>query len=203
MFRLVLAKNISLCNDSLSRILNGLSKKKVNAMNFISLDVIKINELNNRESVFLGLDVGDKTIGIAVSDRRNRIASSVGTIARRGNNNDFSGVLGLLKSHNVGLIICGWPLQMDGLASKQCKKVEDFVENLSKHTNIGIAKWDERFSTSVVDKIMIAADLSRKKRKLLVDKMAAVYILQGALDFLNHKTISLEEDVCKICKNGD
>ncbi|MDR3179441.1 MAG: Holliday junction resolvase RuvX [Holosporaceae bacterium] len=166
-------------------------------MNFIPLETIKINELNRRESVFMGLDVGSKTIGMAVSDRRNKIASSVGTIARKGNNGDFFGILRHLKSYNVGLIICGWPLQMDGLACKQCEKVENFIEKLSKHTDVGIARWDERFSTSVVDKIMIEADLSRKRRKQLVDKTAAVYILQGALDFLNHRIILLEEGICK------
>ncbi|MDR2681828.1 MAG: Holliday junction resolvase RuvX [Holosporaceae bacterium] len=163
-------------------------------MEFIFLENIAIDELSREESVLIGLDVGDKTVGIAISDRRNKIASSVATIARKGNDSDFRELLKHLCSYKVGLIVCGWPVQMNGMVSKQCEKVQDFIEKLSTYTEASFAKWDERFSTSVVDKIMIAADLSRKKRKQLIDKTAAAYILQGALDFLNRRTVELTKN---------
>ncbi|GHU16897.1 putative pre-16S rRNA nuclease [Alphaproteobacteria bacterium] len=148
---------------------------------------IQIEELNKRERVIIGLDVGDKTVGIAVSDRRNKIAGSIATLARKGNEGDFNTLLKHLQPHKVGLIIFGWPVHMNGMVSRQCEKVMTFIDAITKFTDIDIAKWDERFSTSVVDKIMIEADLSRKRRKQIIDKTAAAYILQGALDFLNNR----------------
>ncbi|GHU12853.1 putative pre-16S rRNA nuclease [Alphaproteobacteria bacterium] len=146
---------------------------------------IQIEDLNRHENVIVCLDVGDKTIGIAVSDRRNKIASPIVTIARKGNKNDLDVLLKCTQPYKIGLIIFGWPILMSGTASKQCRKVADFANWLAKYMEIDFAKWDERFSTSVVDKIMIEADLSRKRRKQVIDKTAATYILQGALDFLN------------------
>ncbi|GHT97123.1 putative pre-16S rRNA nuclease [Alphaproteobacteria bacterium] len=148
---------------------------------------IQIEELNKRERVIIGLDVGDKTVGIAVSDRRNKIASSIATLARKGNEGDFNTLLKHLQLHKVGLIIFGWPVHMNGMVSRQCEKIMTFIDEIIKHTDIDLAKWDERFSTRVVDKIMIEADLSRKRRKQIIDKTAATYILQGALDFLNNR----------------
>ncbi|GHT91817.1 hypothetical protein FACS1894122_04800 [Alphaproteobacteria bacterium] len=155
---------------------------------------IQIEDLNKHERVVIGLDVGNKTVGIAVSDRRNKIASSIATLARKGNDGDFNTLLKYLQPHKVGLIIFGWPVHMNGKVSMQCAKVMNFIDEMIKYIDVDFAKWDERFSTSVVDKIMIEADLSRKRRKQIIDKTAAAYILQGALDFLNNRAAPLLSD---------
>jgi putative Holliday junction resolvase len=155
-----------------------------------NLAEIKIDEMIASKSVLIGLDVGDKTVGIAVSDVRIKIASVVTTISRKGTDADFRSILECVKDYRIGLVIFGWPLQMNGVPGEQCEKVLKFVQQLSKFCNTHFAKWDERYSTKVVNNLMIQADLSRKKRKKLVDQSAAVYILQGAIDFLNLKSDS-------------
>ncbi|MDR1561442.1 MAG: Holliday junction resolvase RuvX [Holosporaceae bacterium] len=146
---------------------------------------IQIRELISTNSVIIGLDVGDKTVGVSASDRRIRVASGLSTISRKGNNLDFQLLTKCLQSYKVGLIIFGWPVQMNGIPGKQCEKVLEFVQKLFTYFPCDYAKWDERFSTSVVDRILINANLSREKRKKYIDQSAAIYILQGAIDFLN------------------
>jgi putative Holliday junction resolvase len=139
----------------------------------------------------MGLDIGSKTVGIAVSDRTLKIASGLTTILRKKIDNDCKSIVDQSKSYKIGLIICGWPLHMNNTISEQCENVRHFCERLSNYMmQADFAKWDERFSTSVVDKIMIAASMSRKKREKAIDKTAAAYILQGAIDFLNHNNIT-------------
>lgn len=138
-----------------------------------------------KKSIILGLDIGTKTVGIAVSDRRLKIASSIKTLFLKNTEKDFENLMIILNNYNVGAIIFGWPVQMNGIAGEQCKKVEEFINELKNHISTKFIKWDERFSTRVVDNIMISADLSRKRRKEVIDKTAAVYILQGALDYLS------------------
>ncbi|MDR0968476.1 MAG: Holliday junction resolvase RuvX [Holosporaceae bacterium] len=152
-----------------------------------NLSEIKIAELRALKSVVAGLDVGDKTVGVAVSDDRIKIASGVTTISRNGTDRDFKFLLESLANYKIGLIIVGWPLQTNGLAGERCEKTLEFAKRLSTFVSVDFAKWDERFSTKIVDNLMIAADMSRKKRKKAVDRSAAIYILQGALDFLNAK----------------
>lgn len=174
-------------------------------MNFFIKDLIdvNVNDLAKCGSTIVGLDIGDKTIGIAVSDRRIKIATALSVINRKSIKYDYASFIDITKTYNPGLIIFGWPVQMNGIPSTQCEKVLEFVEGLSEYINsedrkvdsnfekdpsrsiISFAKWDERFSTSVVESLMITADVSRKRRKQLIDKTAAVYILQGAIDFLN------------------
>jgi putative Holliday junction resolvase len=141
----------------------------------------------------MGLDVGDKTVGIAISDRRIKIASIHSLLLRSGTNLDYEYLLKHIKQLKIGAIIFGWPLQMNGLPGEQCKKILQFIVDLSEQLEansiqIDFAKWDERFSTKVVDNIMLEANLSRKRRKQVIDKTAATYILQGAIDFLNRTT---------------
>ncbi|MDR2780840.1 MAG: Holliday junction resolvase RuvX [Holosporaceae bacterium] len=151
-----------------------------------NISEIKINWLVSSKSVIIGLDIGDKTIGIAVSDSRIKIASGITTIQRNGTNRDYILLTESIKMYKVGVIVFGWPLQMNGLPGKQCEKNLEFVRELSRYiVNVDFVQWDERFSTKVVDNLMIEANLSRKKRKKVVDQSAAVYILQGAIDFLN------------------
>ena len=151
------------------------------------LELFEINfeRLLSEKSIMVGLDVGDKTIGISVSDARLKIASGVTTLIRKGS--DVQKLLGILSSYKVGLFVVGWPIQMNGIAGSQCEKVQNFIEELETQTSVPIVKWDERFSTRVVDSVLIAANVSRKRRKQYVDKIAAVYILQGALDYFENR----------------
>lgn len=151
---------------------------------------IDIEKLIADNSVVVGLDIGDKTVGISVSDRRIKIASGVTTITRNGSARDFAKVKESLDGYNVGCVIFGWPVQMNGQPGPQCEKILEFVEELKKHfENIPFSYWDERLSTCAVTNVLLQADLSRKKRKKVVDKSAAIYILQGALDFMNRKQV--------------
>jgi putative Holliday junction resolvase len=152
---------------------------------------IKVDDLIASKSVIAGLDVGDKTVGVAMSDTRIKIASGVATISRNGTCKDFNSLVNTISRYKVGLIIFGWPLQMNGLPGKQCEKTLEFINQLSQYLNVDFARWDERFSTKIVNDLMIRADLSRKKRKKNIDRSAAIYILQGAIDFLNRNSIGI------------
>ena len=147
---------------------------------------INVAKLLEDHSVIIGLDIGDKTIGVAVSDKRMRIASGITTVARNGSEKDFEKLKDSVKDYNVGAIIFGWPVQMNGKPGPQCEKILKFVEKLRNYfENIPFSYWDERLSTCAVTNVLLQADLSRKKRKKVVDKSASIYILQGALDFFN------------------
>lgn len=146
---------------------------------------VDMDNLVKNGSVIVGLDIGDKTIGIAVSDRRIKIASGLSVINRKNTKSDYEHLVSSIKLYNPGLVVFGWPVQMNGIPSTQCEKVLEFVQELSEYIEIDFTKWDERFSTKIIDNIMIEADLSRKRRKQVIDKTAAVYILQGAIDFFN------------------
>lgn len=146
---------------------------------------VDMDNLVKNGSVIVGLDIGDKTIGMAVSDRRIKIASGLSVIKRKNTKSDYEHLVSGIKPYNPGLVVFGWPVQMNGIPSTQCEKVLEFVQELSEYIEIDFAKWDERFSTKIIDNIMIEADLSRKRRKQVIDKTAAVYILQGAIDFFN------------------
>lgn len=152
--------------------------------------ILELSEINSEsllinKLVAVGLDVGDKTIGIAVSDARMTIASGVTTLIR--GKDDISRLIAVLNSYKIGLIVVGWPVQMNGIPGEQCKKVQKFIDDLTSFIDIPIVKWDERFSTKVVDSVLIEANLSRKKRKKYVDKIAATYILQGVLDYIGRR----------------
>ena len=155
--------------------------------NFIcELKNIDIEKLLADNSVIVGLDIGDKTVGIAVSDRRIKIASGITTIMRNGSAKDFAKVKESVGKYSVGAIIFGWPVQMNGRPGPQCEKILEFVEELKNFfPDVPFSYWDERLSTCAVTQVLLQADLSRKKRKKVVDKSASIYILQGALDFLN------------------
>lgn len=175
-----------------------MNKELINVVFFKNLSDIDVSNIILRKEIVIGLDIGDKTIGISVSDKRVKVATPIAFIRRKNIDSDCKKLLDCIKSYNPKLIIFGWPLQMDGTPSEQCEKNLEFIKyfhnilntsNDEKLQNIMFSKWDERFSTKVVDKIMIAADLSRKRRKEVIDKTAAAYILQGAIDFLNRKVI--------------
>jgi len=141
---------------------------------------------------YIGLDVGDKTIGIALSDELHLTAQGLKTLQRTNIKNDTDKIIEILEEHGVGKIIIGIPKNLNGSDSVQTKKVYKFkqkLENKLKSTGrkeIELISWDERFSTVIAEDILILADLTRKKRKSVIDKMAAVVILQSYLDYLKN-----------------
>ncbi len=132
----------------------------------------------------LGLDLGEKTIGMALSDSGFMIASPVGTIRRRKFTLDAEELFKLVDERDVGGLVIGLPVNMDGSEGPRCQSSRQFAANLLELRDMPIAFWDERLSTSAVERAMVTADLSRKKRAKKVDTAAAAYILQGALDAL-------------------
>jgi len=131
----------------------------------------------------LGLDVGSKTVGLALCDDRWSIASAAETLERRKFGKDLEKLQQLVDKQFVAGLVIGLPLNLDGSASKQTQSVRSYAQNLTS-LSLPILLWDERWSTQAVTRTLIDADASRKRRSELVDKMAAAYILQGAIDAL-------------------
>jgi len=138
----------------------------------------------------LGLDLGEKTIGVAISDPNLTVASPIDTIRRVKFTEDVKQLAKMMQGREVGGIIVGLPINMDGTQGPRCQSVRHFAENLLKRADLlgaepEIAFWDERLSTAVVQRLLTdEVDMRRNKRAEAVDKMAAAYILQGALDAL-------------------
>lgn len=133
----------------------------------------------------LGLDVGSKTIGLAVSDSDLKVATSIQTLARGKFTKDAETLAKIVAERTIGGLVIGLPVSMDGSEGPACQSVRQFGANLDSRLNVGIAFWDERLSTSAVQRFLTdEIDMSRKRRAEVVDKMAAAYILQGALDSL-------------------
>jgi putative holliday junction resolvase len=129
-----------------------------------------------------GLDLGDKTIGIAVSDLRRSVATPIHIIRRTKFTEDAAALLAILAERNIAGIILGLPLNMDGSEGPRVQSTRAFARNLMKLTDLPITFWDERLSTVAAERALIEADMSRKRRKEVIDQVAAGYILQGALD---------------------
>lgn len=131
----------------------------------------------------MGLDVGDKTIGVALSDPLGWTAQGLEVI-RRGNHikQDFARLQEIVKEYEVESILVGFPKNMNGTVGPQGEKVLNFVEQLKENINLPVKTWDERLSTVAAEKLLLQADVSRSKRKKVIDKMAAAVILQGYLD---------------------
>jgi len=134
----------------------------------------------------LGLDLGTKTIGLALSDVERRIATPLVTIQRVKFGRDAAALLDVIGTHAIAGLVIGLPLNMDGSEGPRAQSTRAFVRNLAPLTPLPIAFWDERLSTLAVTRTLLAADASRARRAAVVDKMAAAYILQGALDRLGH-----------------
>jgi putative Holliday junction resolvase len=132
----------------------------------------------------MGLDVGTKTIGLALSDTRHIIATPFETIRRRRFREDMAQLFALLDKHEVGGFVIGLPLTLGGADGPRTQSVRQFARNLVALRDLPAAFWDERLSTAAVTREMIAADLTRKRRGEIVDRVAAAYILQGCLDYL-------------------
>ena len=132
----------------------------------------------------IGLDLGTKTIGIALSDVERRIASPLETLARGKFGADGAKLLALCAQHGILAVVLGLPLNMDGTEGPRAQATRAFARNLAALPCPPVIYWDERLSTAAVTRTMIEQDMSRQKRAAAVDKMAAAYILQGALDRL-------------------
>lgn len=132
----------------------------------------------------LGLDLGTKTIGVAASDPDRRLATAVETIERKNFTADAARLLQLAAERGTIGFVLGLPINMDGSEGPRAQSTRAFARNLAGRTELPIALWDERLSTAAVERELIAADASRRKRAAVIDQHAAIFILQGALDRL-------------------
>ncbi len=140
--------------------------------------------LLGRHQRLMGLDLGTKTIGLALSDVSRTVATPLQTIRRTRFGVDAEALLALVDAHDVGGLVIGLPVQMDGHEGPRAQSTRAFAANLLKRRELPVAFWDERLSTAAVTRTLLEADTSRRRRAQVVDKMAAAYILQGCLDSL-------------------
>lgn len=133
----------------------------------------------------IGLDLGTKTIGVAASDPERRVAAPVETVVRTKFSLDAARILALAAERRAAGFVLGLPINMDGSEGPRAQATRAFARNLAQQTELPIALWDERLSTAAVERALIDADVSRAKRKKVIDQHAAVFILQGALDRLS------------------
>ena len=153
-------------------------------MAILSKEDFKIKKELNRPIV--SLDYGEKRVGIAISDAGCSIALPKEVYERNKTNKDFLYIKEFIEKNNVQAVLIGMPYNMDGSEGEQCKIVRDFSKKLLEFINISIIYWDERLSTLAQEKILINKDVSRKKRKKIIDMLAASYFLQSFLDFLKN-----------------
>jgi putative Holliday junction resolvase len=137
-----------------------------------------------REARLLGLDVGTKTIGMALSDVTRSVATPYDTIRRSKFTADAKTIREVVEKNQVGALVIGLPLNLDGSEGPRAQSTRAFARNLAAHVEVPMVFWDERLSTAAVERHLIEADVSRKRRAEIVDRMAAAYILQGALERL-------------------
>ncbi len=150
------------------------------------------DDLNLRDAVatipagarLMALDLGTKTIGVATSDRTRMIATPIETITRKKFTQDAERLLAIIAAGNIGLIVLGLPVNMDGTEGPRCQSTRAFARNFAKLSPVPVVYWDERLSTAAVERMLIQADASRAKRDQVIDKLAAAWILQAALDSL-------------------
>ena len=132
----------------------------------------------------IGLDLGTKTIGVAVSNPDRRLATGVETIQRKAFKADAARLLAIAAERNAVGFVLGLPINMDGSEGPRAQSTRAFARNFSQLTELAIALWDERLSTVAVERELIAQDVSRARRAEVIDQHAAIFILQGALDRL-------------------
>jgi putative pre-16S rRNA nuclease len=134
--------------------------------------------------ILIGLDLGTKTIGVAASDPDRKLATAVETVARKTFTADARRIIALAAERSAVGFVLGLPINMNGSEGPRAQSTRAFARNLARLTELPIALWDERLSTAAVERELIAADVSRKKRAAVIDQHAAAFILQGALDRL-------------------
>jgi len=135
----------------------------------------------------LGLDIGDKRIGVAVSDELGYTAQGMQVLNRKGLADDLAALKELIEAAEISRVVVGFPKNMDGSVGKGAHKVLAFANKIEESVSVPIILWDERWTTSEATRVLLQADISRKKRRKVVDKLAAVLILQGYLDSLDHQ----------------
>jgi putative pre-16S rRNA nuclease len=152
------------------------------------MPVVAIRELKGMieaDRRILGFDLGSKTIGLAVSDVTKTIATPREVIRRTKFRRDAEAIWKIVDENEIGALLFGLPISMDGSEGPRCQSTRDFADNLLAMRDIAIAFWDERLSTAAVERVLVReADMTRKRRAEVIDKAAAAYILQGALDAL-------------------
>lgn len=150
------------------------------------LDLFSLADAVPRGSRLIGVDLGTKTIGLALSDVMWTIASPLETIRRVKFTPDVAQLLEIAERHGAGALVFGLPKNLDGTEGPRAQSTRAFVRNMLPKTALPVVFWDERLSTQAVNRTLLEADASRARRAELVDKMAAAYILQGALDRLGY-----------------
>ena len=153
-------------------------------MTIINKEDFKIKKELNRP--ILSLDYGDSKIGIAISDANCSIALPSEVYSRNKTNKDLLYIKEFIEKNNTQAVLIGMPYNMDGSEGEKCETVKNFANKLLEFIDINIIFWDERLSPQAQERILIDKDLSRKKRKKVIDKLAASYFLQGFLDFLKN-----------------
>ena len=133
----------------------------------------------------LALDLGSKTIGLALSDELRGIANALHTIKRRKFSQDIDALQQAVKEHAIAGLVMGYPLNMDGSEGPRCQSTRQFVRNMEEHISLPTLLWDERLCSYAAEEAMLSADLSREKRAEKIDKLAAAIILQGLLEHIN------------------
>ena len=147
------------------------------------VDIRTLNSMVPFQQRLIGLDVGSKTIGLALSDLSKMVATPLEVVRRTKFRADADRIARVIEENEVGGLVIGLPISMDGTEGRRCQSTRDFTNNLLEIIDLPAAFWDERLSTAVVERMMVREmDLTRKRRAQVVDKLAAAYILQGALD---------------------
>ena len=157
---------------------------KLKLYNMITIDELKKKQITKTR--LIGLDLGSKRIGVAISDENQKIATPFKTLQNNGLKNLISDLSVIIDENKIGGIIIGNPLNMDGSFGKASQSVTDISKNISKSVNINVSLWDERLSTVGAFNLSSQLDINVSKREKKIDQNAAAFILQGALDFLNN-----------------
>lgn len=157
---------------------------KLKLYNMITIDELKNKQITKTR--LIGLDLGTKRIGVAISDENQKIATPFKTLQNNGLKNLISDLSVIIDENKIGGIIIGNPINMDGSFGKASQSVTDISKNISKSVNINVSLWDERLSTVGAFNLSSQLDINVSKREKKIDQNAAAFILQGALDFLNN-----------------
>lgn len=142
----------------------------------------------------LGLDLGEKTVGLALSDVERRIATAFRTLPRRKFREDWADLSAIIAQHRVAGLVLGLPLNMDGSSGPRVQATRTYARNIRQVSPIPILFWDERLSTVAAERALLSVDLSRVKRAAIIDATAAAFILQGVLDRLRHETRRMAQE---------
>ena len=168
------------------------ARKRSSAWDNIQQDIAAFSAELPPQQRLIGIDLGTKTIGLALSDVTRMIATPLETIARTKFKADVARLLALVAEHKVAGLVLGLPINMDGSEGPRAQATRAFARNVAALTDVPILFWDERLSTAAAERTLIEADTSRRRRAEVIDKVAATIILQGALDRMQGHRLRLE-----------